>query len=377
MVKFAIAALLVAAATATSAHGSDVQLLDFSSPYCGPCQSMVPVIQSLEARRLPDPARRHDPRAGVAQQYQVTQIPCFIMLVEGRETERIVGATGQDQLVEMFQRRDAAADAVAGRTVATGSIAPQAVTQPAATQAVNDPWSGVGAASAATPNPGGGDAPAREARPMTHTAPIGPREPLQDAFANELIGSSVRLRVDDATGHSYGTGTIIDSRSGEALVITCGHLFRDSKGKGPVMVELFSGDAGRRARRRAGAGPDHRLQPRPRHRPGEHSAERAGARRADRADANDHRARRAAHERRLRPRRESDGARHARDQCRPLPGTAEHRSQRRPDRGPQRRRACSTRPASWWASALPPTTKATKDSTRRSNRSTTSWIDSI
>ena len=74
---------------------------------------------------------------------------------------------------------------------------------------------------------------------MTHTAPLGPREPLKDAFANELIGSSVRLRVDDANGHSYGTGTIIDARSGEALVITCGHLFRDSQGKGPVMVELF------------------------------------------------------------------------------------------------------------------------------------------
>ncbi len=75
---------------------------------------------------------------------------------------------------------------------------------------------------------------------MTHTAPIGPREPLKDEFANQLIGSSVRLRVDDPTGHSYGTGTIIDSRSGEALVITCGHLFRDSKGQGPVMVELFT-----------------------------------------------------------------------------------------------------------------------------------------
>ena len=49
----------------------------------------------------------------------------------------------------------------------------------------------------------------------------------------------MRLRVDDPTGHSYGTGTIIDARSGEALVITCGHLFRDSKGKGPVMVEMF------------------------------------------------------------------------------------------------------------------------------------------
>jgi hypothetical protein len=75
---------------------------------------------------------------------------------------------------------------------------------------------------------------------VTKAAPIGAREPLNDAFAHQLIGSSVRLRVDDPGGHSYGTGTIIDARSGEALVITCGHLFRDSKGKGAVMVELFA-----------------------------------------------------------------------------------------------------------------------------------------
>lgn len=51
--------------------------------------------------------------------------------------------------------------------------------------------------------------------------------------------SAVRLRVDDPSGHSYGTGHIIDYREGEALAITCGHIFRDSKGRGPVMVEQF------------------------------------------------------------------------------------------------------------------------------------------
>lgn len=54
-----------------------------------------------------------------------------------------------------------------------------------------------------------------------------------------LLAATVRLCVDDAQGRSYGTGTIIDTRSGEALVITCGHLFRNSNGKAPVKVELF------------------------------------------------------------------------------------------------------------------------------------------
>lgn len=222
MVKFAIA-LLIAAAAAAAARGGDVQLLDFTSPYCGPCQSMVPVIQGLETAGYPirkvDTTREPE----VAQQYGVTQIPCFVMLVNGRETERVRGAVGQDQLVGMFQRamqvRTQSPDPA--RNVAAATAQPQTV---------NDPWSGAG-----TPN--------SEPRAVTRTAPLGPREPLRDAFSNELISSSVRLRVEDAKGHSYGTGTIVDSRSGEALVITCGHLFRESQGKGPILVELFSATA--------------------------------------------------------------------------------------------------------------------------------------
>ena len=36
-----------------------------------------------------------------------------------------------------------------------------------------------------------------------------------------------------------GTGTIIDTQGDEALVLTCGHLFRETKGQGRVDVDLF------------------------------------------------------------------------------------------------------------------------------------------
>ncbi len=237
MVKFAIAALLVAAAAAHTAVADGVQLLDFSSPYCGPCQSMVPLIQSLEAAGYPIRKVDTTREPGVAQQYGVTQIPCFIMLVDGQPTERIIGAQSQEVLVAMFQRATKLRmqSPEPSMQASTAQAMPQAHSpQP---QAGVDPWNSVGGANAAAASQG--NAPARDAQPMTHTAPLGPREPLKDALANQLISTSVRLRVDDANGHSYGTGTIIDSRSGEALVITCGHLFRDSQGKGPVTVELF------------------------------------------------------------------------------------------------------------------------------------------
>lgn len=239
MVKFAIAALVAAALAASSAIGGEIVLLDFTSPHCGPCRQMIPTIESLEAAGYK--VRRVDTtqEPQLAQQFGVTNIPCFIMLVDGREKERIVGATSQEQLLGMYRRamqmRTQSPDATAAPTTQLASAS-----VPAAQQASVDPWSGVSGASsghAANQTFGGTNAPPRT---VTKAAPIGAREPLNDAFAHQLIGSSVRLRVDDPGGHSYGTGTIIDARSGEALVITCGHLFRDSQGKGAVMVELFA-----------------------------------------------------------------------------------------------------------------------------------------
>ena len=51
--------------------------------------------------------------------------------------------------------------------------------------------------------------------------------------------ATVRLRVFDGHGYGAGTGTIIDTHGEEALVLTCGHLFRDTKGEGKIEVDLF------------------------------------------------------------------------------------------------------------------------------------------
>ena len=48
------------------------------------------------------------------------------------------------------------------------------------------------------------------------------------------FNATVRLRVVDPSGTSHGTGTIIHSKGNDALVLTCGHIFRESKGRGRV-----------------------------------------------------------------------------------------------------------------------------------------------
>lgn len=51
------------------------------------------------------------------------------------------------------------------------------------------------------------------------------------------LQATVRLRVEDPEGISYATGTVIHSYRGESLVLTCGHVFRESQGKGEITVE--------------------------------------------------------------------------------------------------------------------------------------------
>jgi hypothetical protein len=67
--------------------------------------------------------------------------------------------------------------------------------------------------------------------------------PVSDAdradLEHRLMQATARLRVEDTAGVSWGTGTVIDCRQGEALILTCGHIFRDSQGKGRVEVDVF------------------------------------------------------------------------------------------------------------------------------------------
>jgi hypothetical protein len=52
------------------------------------------------------------------------------------------------------------------------------------------------------------------------------------------LRSTVRLTVETSNFKDIATGTIIDTHGDEALVVTCGHVFRDSAGKGEITVEF-------------------------------------------------------------------------------------------------------------------------------------------
>jgi thiol-disulfide isomerase/thioredoxin len=212
MISYA-AALTLAAVAGFGQTG----VLDFYADWCGPCRSMDPVVKELIAQNYPIRQVNIDHDRALAQQFRIRGIPCFVLLVDGREVSRVEGATSRERLVQMCRQatpRPAAAPVVLASTNPPAAPAPPA----APTVQTTGPLCPV---------------PAATAQPET----AAPQAPVKtDA---DFLAACVRLRIEDPDGRSCGSGTIIDTRAGEALILTCGHIFRDSQGKGRIEVDLF------------------------------------------------------------------------------------------------------------------------------------------
>jgi len=214
--------------------GEENVLLGFYSDHCPPCRTMLPVVQQLAARGYPIRKVNVEREPALAAQFGVRGIPCFVMLANGREVDRVVGSTSQGRLEQMLAKAQT-------RRPADASPSQWASAEPAASGSVAIPAVETDATFATTP-PGG----SKREPPIANLAPAaasaaGPASAAEalDELESQLISSTVRLRIEDAGGHSCGSGTIIDARNGEALVLTCGHLFRDSQGKGRIEVDVF------------------------------------------------------------------------------------------------------------------------------------------
>lgn len=220
-------ALALAASVVGSFAAAETVLLDFMSPSCGPCRAMRPVMQQLTAAGFDvrEVDTSNEPGASLARQYRVTDLPTFVVLVDGREQARLVG--GGNSAAKMAEMIHTATRLAAGERTRSGAGAPSVFTD-------STPESPAAPADSVQP---GRIVTIDPQRPVDRPAP---RQAASPAAAAELIFATVRLSVEDPEGKSNGTGTIIDAREGKALVLTCGHLFRESGGKAAIDIALFS-----------------------------------------------------------------------------------------------------------------------------------------
>lgn len=188
-------------------------LLDFSSPTCGPCHQMRPTIEKLMQEGYPVREIDVSRDTMLAGRYKITHVPAFVVLVNGQEFARLIGPTSHTELVRMLQH--------AG--IQPGGQRSVAIANPFA-----DP-----------PAPRPLDTPPPVGFPAESVTPEVVTPGRVTANVTRLLEATVRLTIQDSQGSSTGTGTIVDAREGEALVLTCGHLFRTSGGQGAITITLF------------------------------------------------------------------------------------------------------------------------------------------
>jgi thioredoxin 2 len=89
-------------------------LIDFWAPWCGPCRMVTPAVESLARERkgkLKVVKLDIDGAPAIAARYQVQGIPLLVLLRDGEEADRLVGAAPPAQLTEWLGRNLAAAGA--------------------------------------------------------------------------------------------------------------------------------------------------------------------------------------------------------------------------------------------------------------------------
>lgn len=82
-------------------------LVDFWAAWCAPCRMLAPTVDAI-AEKYNGQANvvklNVDDNPGISQRYGIKGIPTLILFKNGREEERVVGATSKEAISRMIDK---------------------------------------------------------------------------------------------------------------------------------------------------------------------------------------------------------------------------------------------------------------------------------
>lgn len=182
-------------------------------------------IREIAANRFPNLAKR----------FQVRKFPSLFLFRRNRVEDRHEGRFAFSRIREMFAksrenrlaRRERIREFLVGNGKVERNDAPETVA-PIAPRYIQ---------TSTTNADAGRYAEKVIPKPLDRNGRFAVAHQASNAEIN-AFDATVRLRVVDPGGTSHGTGTIIHTSGQDALVLTCGHIFRESRGQGRIEADV-------------------------------------------------------------------------------------------------------------------------------------------
>ncbi|MGB9985521.1 thioredoxin [Salarchaeum japonicum] len=88
-----------AAALDTLVSRDDIVLTDFYADWCGPCQMLEPIVETIAADTNATVAKVDvDANQPLAAEYGVRGVPTLVLFADGEQVEELVGLQSEEQL---------------------------------------------------------------------------------------------------------------------------------------------------------------------------------------------------------------------------------------------------------------------------------------
>lgn len=80
-------------------------LVDFNADWCGPCRMLRPILDNIaqEKEDIKIVSINIDEEDELAEEYQISSIPCLVLIKDGKEINRHVGLIPQDEIERLVK----------------------------------------------------------------------------------------------------------------------------------------------------------------------------------------------------------------------------------------------------------------------------------